>query len=115
MRRSIFLCTLLGLSATAAACPPKPPSPEPDVVVVDAATADAGGGEASASVAACANLAALGCPEGADASVCVRTIDHVQAGHLTDLHPDCLARARTKAEARACGAKRDGGGSVDCP
>jgi hypothetical protein len=56
---------------------------------------------------ACANLNALGCPEGAKAN-CAAVMQTAQEAHLTDLRPSCLAAAKTQDEARACG-------SVTCP
>jgi hypothetical protein len=108
-----MLVLLLPLLLLAPACPP-PPAPLPPfdggdggIVIVDASVPDTGS-DASMSVcqAACANLRALGCREG-DAGNCVATCEHAN-GVLTDLHPKCLAGARTKAQARDCR-------SVDCP
>jgi len=72
---------------------PPPPGPSPDVYA-----------------SACANLAAIGCPEGARPN-CARVMQDAQEAHLTDLHPECLAglaKTASKEEARACE-------SVRCP
>lgn len=85
-----------------ACCHPEPVVPEVDAdggVQVDA--------KAPACVRACSRLAAIGCLEGADVA-CVSTCEHAQATRITDLHPECLAAAKDKQAARACG-------SVTCP
>ena len=94
MIRSIALVASLLLVVPA--CPPSPQPPAP--------VGDAGGTLCSV---ACANLAGLDCPEGR-APNCATTCEHAQVERLTDLHPACLALAKTKAEARACK-------SVSCP
>lgn len=90
------------------ACPPSPALPDaspdaapPPIAVVDAAPPlqpDA----STPSLAACANLAALGCAEGKAAN-CAATVDHVVAEKLTPVNVACLTSAKTKAGARACG------------
>ena len=77
------------------AAPPFDGSIPVDAGVVDGLCADA-----------CARLRVLGCQEGAPA--CEGTCTHVRATGLTELHPECLAAAATKADARRCG-------SVTCP
>jgi hypothetical protein len=75
-----------------AGCPPTPtPDPVPQPVP-----------SGSACVRACSNLEALKCPEGLDPS-CAEACQKVQDGRLTDLAPECLAAAKTPAEASACG------------
>lgn len=86
------------LALLAAECPAKP-SPAP---VGDAAP------DAGSCAIACSNLASLGCQEGV-ADNCTSTCEHVETTRLTELHPSCLAAAKTKAEARACSK------SVACP
>ena len=53
----------------------------------------------------------LGCPEGTPdgGQSCVEVCRHTQATHLTDLHPSCLAAAKSKEQARACGSVKCGG------
>ena len=85
------------LFSLVAACAPSPNAPLP---------ASSGSGHVDPCVAACANLAALGCSEGTavDASgsrVCEATCR--KGGQLTDLRPTCLASATSKSGARACG------------
>ena len=58
-------------------------------------------------VLACRNLKALGCDEGTKSS-CASTCQNATTTKLTNLHPDCLSKAHSKAEARKCG-------SVTCP
>lgn len=123
MKRMVFACAVIAIACTAAACPQKPPSPEPDVVIVDAAidssvdaTADATASvDAGLFGAACANLAKLGCKEGADQPTCVAAFARVEVTHLTDLHPECLAAAHSKLEARNCGKTAKTTGAVACP
>jgi len=67
-----------------------------------APVADAGPTPRADTVQACANLAALGCAEGVDAS-CVSTFDRIVSARLILIDPSCLAAARSKADARACG------------
>ncbi|MCL2726675.1 MAG: hypothetical protein FWD69_19825 [Polyangiaceae bacterium] len=96
----LYFATITALSLLA--CQPAPKQP-----VQDAGDASVELDAASPAVKACANLRRLGCAEGNDDS-CVVTIEHVQSARITDLRPDCLAAATTKAEARACK-------SVQCP
>lgn len=95
IRFTIVAVALLALEA----CPPSPAPPSPDAS--DAAPspqADA----STPSVAACANMAAAGCPEG-KVSNCAVTLDHVVAARLTRVDVACLTTKTTKAELRACG------------
>lgn len=50
----------------------------------------------------CQHLAAIGCAEGA-APECSVAFQRFQEGKMVDLRPDCLAKAQSPAEARACG------------
>ena len=114
--RSYVATFVLAALALAPACSPSTPQPKPPEATPDAATAPIGdaaspsNGDASPPTAggdcaaACANLAALGCPEGAPKSgqSCVEVCNHAQSSHLTDLKPACLAAAKTAADARAC-------------
>lgn len=103
---------LIGLGAifvmamnASGACNPSPsPGPQPPPSAVG------GGGPlviTDACGRACANLKALGCPEGTDAAQCSAACSHAQGGTF-DLHPECLAAAMTPDSARGCG-------SVRCP
>jgi len=56
---------------------------------------------------ACANLKKLGCKEGVDTS-CTPTCQKMVAKKIVTVPLSCLAKAKTKAAARACG-------GVDCP
>lgn len=99
MNRLKFVCRFLpafligvALDIAMAGCPPTPvPDPGPQPVPVG-----------SACSRACDNLASLECPEGLDSS-CAATCQKVQDGRLTDFKPECLAAAKTQAEASACG------------
>ena len=101
---SIFF-TLIGVAAIAG-CPNGPVAPEnptdPDGGAPPIALVEAGAGDCAS---ACANLSALGCPEGnpSGGKSCAETCEHTQSTHLTDLKPACLSAARTVADARACG------------
>lgn len=124
MRTRVLSLCLMALCLTAPACPPAP-VPPPDLVpeagtdsavdaiapsIPDAApnpAQDALSPPPSACAQACANLNALGCPEGAKLPDCVDTCLHAD-GKITNLAPACLATAKTKAAARKCG-------SVRCP
>jgi hypothetical protein len=96
---SILAIAVLALAFVGCPKPTPGPNPPPD--------ASDGGDDLDASRAscskACANLTALGCPITDCPTACVAS-----QGKLTDLHPACLAKAKTKEEARACG-------SVKCP
>lgn len=54
-------------------------------------------------VAACANLANLGCPEGQKPN-CPATLKHVVDSNLTPIDVGCLITASSVVEARGCGA-----------
>lgn len=84
-------------------CTPAPTPP------TSANVADAGASN-DPCTQACANLVAIGRPEGSSdgGASCVATCQHTQATKVTDLKPSCLAGAKSKADARACG-------SVACP
>jgi hypothetical protein len=90
MRNTILAFGLLFLSCTS--CATNPPTPDP-VIGPDAYGA------------ACANLAAIGCPEGQREN-CVSVMQRAQEARLTDLRPTCLAAAANAAAARACGTVR---------
>ena len=79
----------------------------PDPVVPEGGTDGGLDAKAPACVRACSQLARIGCLEGADVG-CVSTCQHAQQSRVTDLHPECLAAAKDKQAARACG-------SVVCP
>lgn len=85
---------------------PVAPGPDADASAPDAATpASMDAGPPTRCVAACANLRRLGCPEGEerDAGGCGAVCGHAAASRSFDLKPDCLAKAATVDEARACG------------
>ena len=84
---------ILALSIVLAACATPGPTPPPLPTDVYAG--------------ACANLAAIGCQEGAKPN-CAAVMQRAQESAITDLHPACLATATSKEAARACG-------SVRCP
>ncbi len=89
------------VAALLLAGPGCPPSPEPpDAAPLDAAKPP--GPVSPASAAACAQMASLGCREGA-AGDCGVTLDHVMASRLTRIDAACLAAATSKAAVRACG------------
>ena len=98
MMRALVLCTL-AMVTLAPACP-TPPLPQPAVIVVTERDAGADAG-LDACGNACANLRALLCPEAADLFLCV---DRCRAAHgtLTDLAPECVAKAATKSEVTQC-------------
>jgi hypothetical protein len=58
-------------------------------------------------VTICAHLLDIGCPEGA-APNCATALQRVEDGRLTDLRPQCLLDASSRAQAKACG-------SITCP
>lgn len=77
--------------------PPAPPAPPQ--------SADAGPRPqpppSDSCAAACVQLAALKCPEGATG--CPETCRHVEATpSLARFHPDCISKAKTAAAVRAC-------------
>jgi hypothetical protein len=84
---------------------PKPVEAGPTPVDAGPTVLDAGP-PGSCSLA-CSNLKTLGCDEGIKTS-CVSTCLSATLAKLTNLHTDCLGKARSKAEARKCG-------SVTCP
>lgn len=89
--------SLLAIFALAA-CHPSPGAASPDA---DASVSCA---------AACLNLAAMQCPEGDNG--CTNNCLHAEVGGMFDLHPACLAAAKTPANARAC--SNDGGSPILC-
>ena len=94
----ILLSALL-LSALLVACPLRNPVPvEPDYPDSTAA---------GSCEAACKRLSELGCPEGRNSesgASCVNVCG--TAGRLRKLPTSCWANAKSKEEARACGALR---------
>jgi hypothetical protein len=86
--RSFILALTIALTSCATPSPTPDPPPGPDIYG-----------------AACANLAAVGCPEGSRDN-CAEVMQQAQEAHLTDLHPTCLAAAKTQDAARACGSVR---------
>jgi len=114
IRTQLGLVLLAGTLLTEA-CPPSPSPPRPDASDASPPPADAATGPGiadsgkppSSCTLACDNLRALACPEGLAGS-CAATCEHAETARLTSLHPECLAKATTKAAARACR-------SVTCP
>lgn len=115
--REVGVC-LLGVGFLAlSACPPGPVVPTPDadssVTVVDAgpppsptpSSNDAAPPPVDDAALACANLAALKCPEGLSAN-CAATIRHAEDGGmragLTSAVLQCAAGATSGASVRAC-------------
>lgn len=94
MRVVVLLCAVSLVACPYTDKPPAPPQP------------DASDSGAPTCASMCANLSAMGCPEGA--AGCDATCRHVQVTRLTDLPIACLSAARSKPEARACG-------SLACP
>jgi hypothetical protein len=94
IRTSLLVAALL-------AVPGCPPSPLQNDAGTDASPDDLDAAS-SACARACKNLAALGCSEGTTPN-CVATCQHTQSAKLVDLHPVCLADAKSKAAARGCG------------
>jgi|SRR5208337_4663783 len=92
--RFLFACVLVACHA-----PSSPPGDAPP---------PAGDSDASLSCAGmCANLAAIGCVEGADTN-CVTACTKNQATPIVVMPVSCLASAADKGAARACG-------SISCP
>ena len=54
---------------------------------------------------ACTNLQRIGCSEGLPAN-CTSACVKAQTARITDLHPECLAKAKDRQEARGCGSVR---------
>lgn len=98
---------LLGLWLVLVACTRKPPSPP---------FPDSGDGGLATCPAACANLRALGCQEGAgvtgdDASVsCEEVCQHAVDVDIAPFDLACISGAKSKDSVRACA-----GMSGDCP
>jgi hypothetical protein len=82
----------LVLVAACAAC--DHPAPRAAAPAIDA-------GDLSAR--ACANLAAMGCPEAADPAACTARVRDLVAGRMTTVDYGCVAGAVGQAGARACG------------
>jgi hypothetical protein len=115
-----FLATILLGATVLSTCqscgttpfPPVPPGPPPAVTDGGPILPDSGldmslpdlpeDSTLSLCRAACANLLALGCPEG-KAPACAADCRMAQLGRITDLHPDKIAKAKSIAEVRAIG------------
>lgn len=84
-------------------CAPPSPTPAPTPVPTPTAPPEAfdAGHVAAKYSAACANLRALGCPEGDD-SACAAAMQHADKAHLTLVPTACLTTAHSKTEARSC-------------
>lgn len=74
---------------------------------LDARALDAGLAKPDLCELACPRLKLLGCPEGGERE-CVAVCRHAETSRVTDLRPDCIAAAGSKAAVRACG-------TVACP
>ena len=80
------------LAALLTACCPTPPPAQPIEK-----------GPAPSSAEVCLALAQLGCSEGTD-TACQRKLDQVAADRLTIMPARCWLAAKSRADARACGA-----------
>jgi len=91
--RWLLSCWIIAGAACPQPLPPVPPGPgptNPDAAVVNVVRI------------ACANLAALQCPEGLRLD-CELVAQKALNTGITDLKLECLAAAKTADEARACG------------
>jgi hypothetical protein len=95
----LTILLLLGIACPSPPLPPVPPGPAP-------ATLDSGAPDtplpAATAENACANLAALQCPEGLRAD-CISVTQKAIDLHTTDLKLGCLVAAKTVEAVRACG------------
>ena len=93
----------IGLLSVHGACGPRPLPPEPPVVVVISSEAGTACGRA------CDSLRANGCPEGFPNRAghsCEKTCEDAVAEFLFPASfPECIARATSHAERRACGVR----------
>jgi|WetSurMetagenome_2_1015567.scaffolds.fasta_scaffold792284_1 hypothetical protein len=98
----VYLCA--NTSACGAAPPPNPNPPTPGVGGNSGAggSAPVAGAPSQAKCSlACANLAALGCPE--DQSTCSQQCEILTHDDRFTFNVDCRINAKTKAAAQACG------------
>jgi hypothetical protein len=91
------------LLLTLTACPPAPvPPPPPDAsdaaVHFEASAFDA----ADSYAAACGNLAAIGCKDGADPN-CAVVLKHAVDARITPVDVSCLTHAKDVSAAKVCG------------
>jgi hypothetical protein len=100
MRLACCLFVLALASCTPSVAPEPVPNPPPSAP--PAPVPPATGTAAVAESAACANLAALGCPEGSGA--CAQALLRVESlkGGFTQANESCISTAATPAAARAC-------------
>jgi hypothetical protein len=110
VRSSAFL--LLGFLVPA--CPPHAVSPSPDasdagyqvtIIATDAPYDYDQDAQKPPCQRACDNLAAMGCPEGANLG-CVQACSHAQLSGVFDIKPECIAAANTPNMVRQCGTVR---------
>jgi hypothetical protein len=105
VRVSLFSLAVALLLMGGSGCPqPLPPTPPPGPAVADAGVVDVPVAS-SPCERACANLAFLKCPEGLD-TACVQVCTRTQGSGITDLKPECLAKATSQYEAEVCGSVR---------
>ncbi|HVP24123.1 MAG TPA: hypothetical protein VMS77_09465 [Conexivisphaerales archaeon] len=83
-----LLATFILVLAPCACVHTSPPGPAPTP-------------EPTACEKACTNLAQIGCPEGLHKD-CKTDCEAGMGDKITDFHPDCLAKATSQEEARAC-------------
>jgi hypothetical protein len=110
-----LVAVAIAVSVLLTGCCPCPITPQPPpvddasapvVVESDAGESDAdleADGDTAVGIyaKACSNLAKLGCEEG-QRSNCVSVMRQGQVNRMADFKPQCLATAKTKADARAC-------------
>jgi hypothetical protein len=93
MKRLFVLFCLVALSACPKGVPAKDTLPDASSGILDAGTSYG---------AACANLAAVGCPEGAMPD-CAAVLQRMRVARLTSINVACLASALTPVAVQACG------------
>jgi hypothetical protein len=114
MRPLVLLLTLLIVACNGCvSSPPSPgpvspptPAPAPSVDPTPVATTDAtptapDGARWSACPASCAKMKSFRCPEGLDL-LCSAKCRQAELDGLVRTHPDCVARAKSAAQARLC-------------
>lgn len=99
MNRIILVCALL---LSACKCAPFDPAPAPAPTPSVAPMGYDAGTVGTPYHAACANMKALGCSEGA-AFDCAAVMAHVDATRLTLVPTQCLITATSKDGVRGCG------------
>ena len=97
--RRWWLGVLFVLTGCPASCPGPAPTPASDA----GAMTDAGPKDWCPE--ACANVLALGCSEVLPGN-CVAVCRDALAARITPLNPECMAKAKSRAEVRGCGSVR---------